>query len=161
MKKYLLWLGLLILISTLWGCTNLWAPAPPDHIPKLIFGPPVVEGDHGKIVVSVVDMPQDGVGAIAVEFGGIIYPTAKMSDFQVKGVNGLQALAWDFHDGKGGFVAVSTTAIASGPVAVISFTVTGPVGSGIVVYAAKISLASAHNTLIQGFKISQPAYYAR
>ena len=149
---------LVVLASVLAGCSHLWAPPKPT----LIFGPPVVEGDHGKIVVSVANMPRDGVGAIGVEFGGISYPAAKMGDFRVKGLNGFEVLAWDFHDGEGGFVAVSTTAMESGPIAVIEFEAEGAISPAeIGIDAAKISLASAHNTLIEGFEISRPAYYAR
>ena len=152
-------LGLLVaLVGVLAGCSHLWAPPKPT----LIFGPPVVEGDHGKIVVSVADMPQDGVGAIGVAFGGISYPADKMGAFSVKGMNGFEVLAWDFHDGEGGFVAVSTTAMESGPIAVIEFEAEGAISPAeIGIDAAKISLASAHNTLIEGFEISRPAYYAR
>jgi len=152
-------LGVLIAMAgVLAGCSHLWAP------PKLtlIFGPPVVEGDHGKIVVSVANMSRDGVGAIGVAFGGTSYPAAKMGGFRVKGLNGFEVLAWDFHDGEGGFVAASITAMESGPIAVIEFEAAGAVSPAeIGIDASKISLTSAHNTLIEGFGVSQPAYYAR
>ncbi len=151
-------LAVILLAGTLVGCIRLWAPP----APALIFGPPVVEGEHGKIVVSVADMPQGGVGAIGVEFGGISYPADKMGDFRVKGLNGFEVLAWDFHDGEGGFVAVSTTAMISGPIAVIEFAAADEVSPAeIGLDDSKIGLASAHNTLIEDFELSRPAYYAR
>ena len=152
-------LGVLVaLAGVLAGCSHLWAPPKP----MLIFGPPVVEGDHGKIVVSVVNMSRDGVGAIAVAFGGISYPADKMGAFSVKGMNGFEVLAWDFHDGEGGFVAASTTAMESGPIAVIEFEAAGAISlAEIGIDDSKISLASARNTLIEDFEISRPAYYTR
>ena len=163
MRKYVRFLLLLPLAVILGGCAYLWQP--PSPAPQVIFGSPVMEGDHGKIVVSVANMPQDGVGAIAVKYGGITYPADKMSDFKVEGRNGFKAIAWDFSNGKGGFVAVSTTAISSGPIAVITFKATRKINSSDIEIAKNItdliSLASAHNTLITDFKVYRPAYYAR
>jgi hypothetical protein len=154
-------LGLLFLAAGalgLLGCAHLWQPPRPT----VIFGPPVIEGDRGKIVVSVSNIPQDGLGAIAVEFGGLTYPADKMEGFSLEGLNGFEVLAWEFAGGQGGFVAASTAGLESGSVVAISFKAKEKVdASEIVIDKAKVSLASARNTLIEDFEVSMPSYYAR
>jgi len=145
----------------LFGCAHLWQP--PNPKPAVIFGPPLIEGDVGKIVVSVAYIPSDEeLGAMVVEFGGFKYPAAKMDKITVVGKSGFEALAWKFSNGEGGFVLASTTGIEAGPVAEIRFRAKGKVSPAeIQIDSTKISLASAQNTLIKGFDVTFPVYYAR
>lgn len=155
-------LGTVMLFGALlWlvGCAHLWQPPKPTTV---VFGPPLIEGDVGKIVVSVANIPDKGLGAMAVKFGGFEYPADKMEGITVVGESGFEALAWKFSGGKGGFVLASSSGIKTGPVAEIRFRANGKVNPAeIHIDPGRISLASAENRLIEGVEVSLPAYYAR
>jgi hypothetical protein len=143
-------------VLVLAGCAHLWAPP----APTVIFGPPVVQGERGELVVSVADIPQ-GAGALAVELGGLVYPADKLADLEVEGLNGFVVLAQRFEAGQGGFVLASISGIEAGPIARITFRALAPVDPGdFTVDGAKVSLADEHNEPVE-FTLSRPAYYAR
>lgn len=143
----------------LFGCTHLWQQ---PLSPTVVFGPPLIEGDVGKIVVSVANIPDGGLGAMAVKLGGFEYPENKMDDITVVGESGFEALAWQFSGGEGGFVLASSSGIKAGPVAEIRFRANGKVNpADIHIDPGKISLCSAENTLVPGFEGRVSAYYAR
>ncbi len=146
------------LVLLLAGCGHLWAPP----APAVIFGPPMVQGERGEIVVSVADLPK-GAGALGVALGGITYPAAKMADVEVEGVAGYVVLAREFTGGQGGFVisTISSQGIASGPIAKITFRALGEIAPGeIALDEDKISLIDVDNAPLD-FDLAQPAYYAR
>jgi hypothetical protein len=140
------------------GCGWLFSPPPP----KLVFGPPVIQGEYGRITVSVVGLPK-GMGALGVQFGGFSYPAAKMADVRIKGVNGYLVLAQEFSGGQGGFVVstISSQGMDTGPVAVIEFRALAPVGAGeIALDETKISMVDVGSSPLD-FELAQPVYYAR
>ena len=140
------------------GCGHLWTPP----VPTVIFGPPMIQGERGEIVVSVADLPK-GAGALGVTLGGIVYPTAKMADIEVEGVSGYVVLAQDFTGGQGGFVisTISSQGVASGPIAKITFRALEEIAPGeLALDEDKISLIDVDNAPVD-FDLTQPAYYAR
>lgn len=145
--------GAMLLLS---GCAHLWAPPRP----QLIFGPPVIQGEYGEIVVSVAHVPR-GMGALAVAYGGISYPAAKMVEVEVEGMNGYTAFAQRFVSGQGGFVISSISGLEAGPVARIRFRALAPVSPGeISVDGSAIYMVDGDNKPVD-FELSRPAYYAR
>jgi hypothetical protein len=130
----------------------------------LIIGDPVVSTGKGQLILSVSDMPDEGLASLAVYLGGMTYVTTKVSNVVVTGMNGFTVLASQFVGGNGGFVIVNpTSGTVTGPVAKLEFDVTGTVASTDFTFAkTNITLGSELNTLITTWDLGTgKAYYAK
>jgi hypothetical protein len=132
----------------------------------LVIGTPVIIGTHGEVIISVVNMPQEGMAVMAVDLGGLTYTNTKITSIVVAGLNGFIVLANEFDDttAKGRFVIANANAgSVAGTVAKLTFDVTGNVGSAdITFHEPHIELGSHLNTLITGWESSTgKAYYAK
>jgi len=129
-----------------------------------VIGTPVIIGTHGEVIISIVNMPQQGMAVMAVDLGGLTYTNTKRTSIVVAGLNGFIVLANEFDDttAKGRFVIANAGSVA-GTVAKLTFDVTGNVGSAdITFHEPHIELASHLNTLITGWELSSgKAYYAK
>jgi hypothetical protein len=131
----------------------------------LIIGDPVVSTGKGQVILSVADMPGEGLASLAVDVGGMTY-TTKVSNVVVTGMNGFTVLASEFDDltGKGRFVLVNpSSGTVTGPVAKIEFDVTAAVtGTDFTFVKANIELGSALDALIATWVLGAgKAYYAK
>jgi hypothetical protein len=131
----------------------------------LIIGDPVVvSAGKGQLILSVADMPQEGMASLAVDAGGMTYVMAKISNIVVTGINGFTVLARDFDSGNGRFVIANpTSGTVTGPVAKLEFDVTGSVTkTDFVFFPANITLGSDLDALIAPWVLGTgKAYYAK
>ena len=82
------------------ACMNWFTGAPE---PTLLFGPVVITGDRGEILLSVKNMPDGGLASLAVVVGGITYDVSKISNVAVEPLTGFAVLAEQFIAGVGGW----------------------------------------------------------
>jgi hypothetical protein len=138
------------LVLGLSACMGNWLGTPTKA--TLIIGDPVLSTGKGQVILSVADMPQDGLASLAVKVDGVTYVTTKVSHVVVTGINGFTVLASQFDDatGKGEFLIVNpTSGTVTGPVAKLEFDVTGTVtGAPFGFDKPKIELGSSLNTLM-------------
>ena len=130
----------------------------------LIIGDPIVSTGKGQLILSVSDMPDEGLASLAVDLGGMTYPAAKVSNVVVTGINGFTVPAQEFVGGNGRFVIVNpTSGTVTGPVAKLEFNVTGTVTSGdFHFFDANIELGSDLGALIAPWVLGTgKAYYAK
>jgi hypothetical protein len=130
----------------------------------LIIGDPVVSTGKGQLILSVADMPQEGLASLAVDLGGMTYTAAEVSNVVVTGINGFTVLASQFVGGNGRFVIVNpTSGTVTGPVAKLEFDVTGTVTSTDFIFVkANITLGSDLGALIAPWVLGTgKAYYAK
>lgn len=130
----------------------------------LIIGDPVVSTGKGQLILSVADMPQEGLASLAVDLGGMTYTAAEVSNVVVTGINGFTVLASQFVGGNGRFVIVNpTSGTVTGPVAKLEFDVTGTVTSTDFIFVkANITLGSDLDALITPWVLGTgKAYYAK
>jgi hypothetical protein len=115
----------------------------------LIIGDPVVSTGKGQVILSVSDMPDEGLASLAVDLGGMTY-TTKVSNVVVTGMNGFTVLAQKFDGGNGRFVIVNpASGTVTGPVAKLEFDMTGTVTRDDFTFVKpNIELGSALDTLI-------------
>ncbi|MEA3238394.1 MAG: hypothetical protein U9Q94_01205 [Candidatus Bipolaricaulota bacterium] len=154
-------LGLLLALS---ACMGQWFTQ--EQTAFLVIGTPVITHTHGEVIISVVNMPQEGMAVMAVNVDGLIYTNTKISNIILAGLNGFTALASEFDDttGSGRFVIANANAgSVAGTVAKLTFDVTGSVSStDVTFHTPHIELGSHLNTLISGWQISAgKAYYAK
>ena len=152
------------LVLGLSACMGNWLGTPTKA--TLIIGDPVLSTGKGQVILSVADMPQEGLASLAVDLDGMTYPGAKVSHVVVTGINGFTVLASQFNDvtGKGRFVIVNpTSGTVTGPVAKLEFDMTGTVTkTDFVFLKTKIELGSELNTLITTWDLETgKAYYAK
>lgn len=143
------------------ACISQWL-APPVE-PTLAIGDPVVAGGRGEVLLSVVDMPDGGLAAMAVLPGGMTYAPAKVTNVTLVGLNGFIVLASEFAGGHGRFVIVNPSAgRAVGPIAKLTFDVSGAVTSGDLAFVvANIQLGSDEGALIASWVLGTgKPYYA-
>lgn len=131
----------------------------------LIIGDPIViSAGKGQLILSVADMPQEGVASLAVDVGGMTFIATKISNIVVTGINGFTVLAKDFVGGNGRFVIANpTSGTVTGPVAKLEFDVTGTVTSTDFIFVkANITLGSDLDALITPWVLGTgKAYYAK
>ena len=151
------------LILALTACMGGWFTH--EQGAYLVVGTPVVTGNHGEVIISVVNMPSEGVASIAIDDEGITYTNITGSSVNMEGLNGFTVLAQDFTTsaGKGSLAAVNANAgITGGPILKIMFETTG--NPTFTVTKAKVSIGSHLNTLISDAKwqlSTGVAYYAK
>ena len=150
-------------VVALTGCMGGWFTQ--NQQAYLVIGAPVVTGGHGEVIISVVNMPQEGMASMAVKVDGMTYNNAKIANIAVAGLNGFTVLASSFDDatGKGVFVIANANAgSVDGTVAKLTFDATGNVTAADVAFGKDhIELGSHLNTLITGWQLSTgKAYYA-
>jgi hypothetical protein len=157
----LLAVGLLLALT---ACMGAWFTQ--DQHAYLVIGAPVVSGTHGEVIISVVNMPQEGMASLAVDVDGMTYNNAKITNIVLAGLNGFTVLASEFDDttGKGRFVIANANAgSVGGTVAKLAFDASGNIAAGDVTFhKPHITLGSHLNTLIMGWELStNKAYYAK
>ena len=105
-------LGLLSvgLIVALTACMGQWFTH--EQKATLIIGQVVLTGNRGEVLVSVTNMPQEGLASIAIDNLGITYINIKDASIEATGLNGFDVLAQDFTTtpGKGRLVAANPNA---------------------------------------------------
>ena len=152
------------MILALSACIGQWFTQ--EQKAYLVIGTPVVTGGHGEVLISVVNMPQEGMASMEVNVDGMTYTNAKITNIVLAGLNGFTMLASEFDDtnGKGRFVIANTNAgSVGGTVAKLTFDATGNIGAADVTFhEPQIKLGSHLNTLITGWELStNKAYYAK
>lgn len=163
-------LGLLAvgLILALTACIGHWFT--PKQEATLIIGKPAVSGNRGEVLISVTNMPNQGLASIAIANLGITYTNITPASISATGLNGFRVLAQDFTTtaGKGRLVAANpTSGSVGGTIIKITFEVTGANPALGIADAdkGKVDLGTALNTLIaQGtWTLSSNAtdYYAK
>jgi len=157
----LVMLGLLAvgLILTVTACTGLLGTR---QEATLIIGKPVVSGNRGKVLISVTNMPNQGLASIAIDDQGITTANIDPTSVQVEGLNGFTLLASEFVDTHGRLVATnSTSGSVGGTILKITFEVTAA-NPTFTVDKAKVSIGSALNTLITTWDLNtDTSYYAK
>jgi len=157
----LLTVGLLLALS---ACMGQWFTQ--EQKAYVVIGAPVVTGGRGEVVISVANMPQEGMASMEVNVDGMTYNNAKITNIVLAGLNGFTVLASEFDDtnGKGRFVIANANAgSVGGTVAKLTFDVAGNIGAGDVTFhEPHIELGSHLNTTITGWELStNKAYYAK
>ncbi len=150
------------LVLGLSACMGNWLGT--QTKPTLIIGDPVVSTGKGQVILSVSDMPDEGLASLAVDVGGMTYVTTKVSNIVVTGMNGFTVLAQEFVGGNGRFVLVNpTSGTVTGPVAKLEFDMTGTVTRADFTFAKlNIELGSALDALIATWVLGEgKAYYAK
>ena len=149
------------MILVLTGCMGGWFTQ--EQKAYLVIGTPVVTGNHGEVIISVVNMPSEGAASIAINDEGITYTDITGTSINVEGLNGFTVLAQDFTTsiGKGGLAACNANGgIAGSPILKITFETTG--NPTFTVTKAEVSIGSHLNLLITGWEHSTgKAYYAK
>ena len=162
-------LGLLAvgLILGLTACTGLLGT---QQAATLIIGKLVASGNRGEVLISVTNMPNQGVASIAIDDQGITFNDINAASIVAAGLNGFTVLAQDFTTtaGKGSLAASNpTSGSVGGTIIKLTFEVTGanPAFGIELTEKVKVDLGSALNTLIaQGtWTLSSNAadYYAK
>ncbi len=165
-KARLVFIGVLatVLVISISACMGNWFTQ--TETISLIIGNPVVSGGTGTILLSVTSMPNDGLASLAIKAAGLTLPKDNVSSVKVAGLNGFAVLAQNYGSSTGDvrFVVANANAGSTGDtIAKITFTVTGTIDSSdIGSDAAQMSLGSAMNTLITGWRlVTGSAYYAK
>jgi len=89
-------LGLILALS---ACMGQWFTR--EQTAFLVIGTPVITGTHGEVIISVVNMPQEGMAVMAVNVDGLTYTNTKISNIILVGLNGFTVLASEFDDTTG------------------------------------------------------------
>lgn len=155
-------LGLLVvgLILALTGCMGGWFTHKQNA--TLIIGKSVVSGNRGEVLISVTNMPNEGLASIAIDDQGITTANIDPASVQVQGLNGFTVLASEFVATHGRLVATnSTSGSVGGTILKITFEVTGA-NPTFTVDKTKVSIGSALNTLITTWDLNtDTSYYAK
>lgn len=154
----------LVMLVGLIGC--LGKLLTPPSTATLIVSEAMISDGRGRVMLSVKDMPDGGMAAIAVVVGGVGY-LGHISNVAIEGLQGFEVLASLFDDGTGdgGFVLSNpSVGIVDGEFARITFDTTGPVTAGDIVFSAgDISMSDDSGALIPVFDLDQLAhqYYVK
>ena len=152
--------GLLIvgMILAIAGCMGAWFE--PSQVATLFLGKPVISEGQGEVTISVSNMPDGGLAAIHVHFGGMTYNEQKISALEIVEVNGFILLDSEFANGEGSFILINIfSAVENGAILKLTFTAGGNVSIGdIVLIKDQIELTSNAFALIDPWTL--PAYYA-
>jgi hypothetical protein len=74
------------LIIGLYACMGQWFTQ--EQPPAVIIGQPVITGNCGEVIISVMNMPNEGMASMEVDLDGMAYTTTKISNIVVAGWNG-------------------------------------------------------------------------
>jgi len=158
---YLLLGGLILGLS---ACMELFEP---QNEAALIIGEPIIVEDYGEVLISVANIPGQGLAGIAIDSGGIVYSGVKAASIIVTGLNGFKVLAHDFttDPGKGRLVAVNpSTGNIGGTILRIKFEISGadPAFALDSTGGDKIRLGSNLDTIISNCTLGEDkAYYVK
>ncbi len=149
------------------ACMGGWFT--PQQIATLIIGDPVAVGGEWEVILSVANMPHQGLASMAVDVDGMTYNNAKISNIVATGLNGFIVLASEFSDAtsKGRFViANAATGVVGGMILKLTFDANAAVTSADLGNArfdkSKVTLGSALNTLITTWTLGTgKKYYAK
>jgi hypothetical protein len=139
----------------------------PNSEPALIIGNPIIVEDQGEVLISVANIPGQGLAGIAIDAGGITYNEVRAASITVTGLNGFKVLAYDFttDPGKGRLVAVNpSTGNIGGTILRIKFEASGadPVFALDSSEGDKIRLGSNLDTIISDCTLGKDkAYYVK
>ena len=144
----LLAMGLILALS---ACMGQWFTG--QQTATLIIGKPVITGNHGEVLISVTNMPNQGLASIAIGDKGISFNDIKAASIVATGLNGFTVLAQDFTTtaNKGRLVAANATSgSVGGTIIKITFETIGANPAFRIADAdkVKVTLGSALNTLI-------------
>lgn len=148
-------------ILTLSGCMGHWFTPEPQAM--LIVGEAVASGGKWEVLISVVNMPDGGLGAIEIDDGGITLIEIDPSTVSATGLNGFVLITEDYTDPapKGCLIAVNpATGNESGPILKFTFDATGN-DPEVILVKAKIKLLSDAFTWITNWDFGTKAYYAK
>jgi len=135
------------LILGLTACMGGWFTH--EQNATLIVGQPAISGNRGEVLISVTNMPNQGLASIAIDDQGITTANIDPTSVQVEGLNGFTLLASKFVGTDGGLLAVnSTSGSVGGTILKITFEVTGA-NPTFTLDKTKVSIGSALNTLIK------------
>jgi len=153
--------GSAVVVLTIVACAGFWNTSP--QLGKLVVGLVQVTGTEGYVLVSVADMPRDGLAAI--QFGtvgneAITFTNIDPASIKVEGKNGFVVLAQAFAGGTGALIAAGCNGVVGGEILRFTFTVTGAHPT-FVVTKAKVSLVDDANAFVTAWELSSTAYYAR
>jgi hypothetical protein len=148
-------------ILTLSGCMGHWFTSEPQAM--LIVGEAVASGGKWEVLISVVNMPDGGLGAIEIDDGGITLIEIDPSTVSATGLNGFLLISEDYTDPapKGCLIAVNAASgNESGPILKFTFDATGS-NPEVILVKAKITLLSDAFTWITNWDFGTKAYYAK
>jgi len=155
-------LGLLAvgLILGLTACMGGWFTH--EQKATLIIGQPAISGNRGEVLISVTNMPNQGLASIAIKDQGITTANIDPTSVQVEGLNGFTLLASKFVGTDGRLAAVnSTSGSVGGTILKITFEVTGA-NPTFTLDKTKVSIGNALNTLITAWDLNiDTTYYAK
>ena len=148
------------LILGLTACMGGWFTH--EQNATLIVGQPAISGNRGEVLISVTNMPNQGLASIAIDDQGITTTNIDLTSVQVEGLNGFTLLASEFVGTHGRLTAInSTSGSVGGTIIKITFEVTGA-NPTFTLDKTKVSIGSALNTLITTWDLNTNAnYYAK
>ena len=160
-------LGLLAvgLIFALTACMGQWFTQ--EQKATLIIGQLVLTGNRGEVLISVTNMPQEGLASIAIDNLGITYADINGASIEATGLNGFDVFAQEFIStpGRGRLVAANPNAGSeSGTILKITFETNGANPSLTIeqVDVGRVTLGSHLNTFINPWDlVTNTAYYAK
>jgi len=154
------------LILGLTACMGQWFT--PKQVATLIIGKLVASGNRGEVLISVTNMPNQGLASIAIDDKGITFNDINAASIVATGLNGFTVLTQDFTTtaDKGRLVAANpTSGSVGGTIIKITFEVMGanPTFEIQAGDKGKVTLGTALNTLITTWDLSSNAadYYAK
>jgi len=147
------------LIFALTACMGGWFTH--EQKATLIIGQPAISGNRGEVLISVTNMPNQGLASIAIKDQGITTANIDPASVQVEGLNGFMVLASEFVGTDGRLAAANpTSGSVGGTILKISFEVTAA-NPTLTVDQAKVDTGSALNTLITCDLNTDTSYYAK
>jgi len=148
------------LIFALTACMGGWFTH--EQTATLIIGQPAISGNRGEVLISVTNMPNQGLASIAIDDQGITTANIDPTSVQVEGLNGFTILASEFVDTHGCLAAAnSTSGSVGGTILKITFEVTGA-NPTFTLDKTKVSIGNALNTLITTWDLNiDTSYYAK
>jgi len=133
----------------------------PQVVATLIIGNPVAKGGNYEVLISVANMPDQGIAGIQINDGGITTTNVAATSIVANGLNGFVVTASDFTAPapQGCLMAVNpATGIIGGTVLKLTFTATGA-NPTVTLHEAQIKLLSHLNTWITTWSLETGKKY--
>lgn len=150
------------LAFALTACMGQWFAH--EQSATLIIGDMVISGNRGEVLISIVNMPDQGLASIGIADQGIGFADIKAASIEVEGLNGFTIASSDFSatTNKGCLVATNiTSGNEAGTILKVTFEANGP-NPTFTVDKTKVSIWSALNTLITTWDLNtDTSYYAK